>query len=93
MEIITPVHFQDYYNASFYTKGTKKPSNTSAGTEPKRVGRGGSWNYHSAKLFTYARAADFENRGDNHFGFRIVKNSNKSNYKQKTTIRVNLEKL
>lgn len=65
---------QDYYSASFYTDGVTDPVNTTAGTDSKRVRRGGSWNYHSATLLTYARAADFEGRGNNHFGFRIVKN-------------------
>jgi sulfatase modifying factor 1 len=63
---------QDYYGDSFYTDGTTDPINTTAGTDAKRVRRGGSWNYHAATLLTYARASDFENRGNNHFGFRIV---------------------
>jgi formylglycine-generating enzyme required for sulfatase activity len=65
---------QDYYSASFYTDGTTDPVNTTAGTDSKRIRRGGSWNYHSATLLMYARASDFENRGNNHFGFRVVKN-------------------
>lgn len=65
---------QDYYSSGFYTDGTTDPINTTAGTDSKRVRRGGSWNYHSATLLTYARAADFEDRGNNHFGFRIVQN-------------------
>ena len=65
---------QDYYSDSFYTDGTTDPINTTAGTDSKRVRRGGAWNYHSATLLTYARASDFENRGNNHFGFRVVKN-------------------
>ena len=65
---------QDYYSDSFYTDGTTDPINTTAGADSKRIRRGGSWNYHSATLLTYARASDFENRGNNHFGFRIVKN-------------------
>ena len=65
---------QDYYSDSFYTDGTTNPMNTSAGTDSKRVRRGGAWNYHSQTLLTYARASDFENRGNNHFGFRVVQN-------------------
>ena len=61
----------DYYDASFYSVSSD-PLNTASGTDSKRVRRGGSWNYHSAILLTYARASDFENRGNNHFGFRIV---------------------
>ncbi len=67
---------QDYYIASFYTDDATDPVNTSPGADSKRVRRGGSWNYHSATLLSYARASDFENRGNNHFGFRIVKNAN-----------------
>ena len=65
---------QDYYEESFYTNDTTDPINTSVGVSNKRVRRGGSWNYHASTLLTYARASDFENRGNNHFGFRIVKN-------------------
>ncbi len=65
---------EDYYDANFYSEGAIDPLNTTADAEGKRVRRGGSWNYHSATLLTYARASDFENRGNNHFGFRIVKN-------------------
>lgn len=65
---------QDYYSASFYTDGATDPINTTAGADSKRVRRGGSWNYHAVTLLTYARASDFENRGNNHFGFRIVNN-------------------
>ena len=65
---------QDYYSSTFYTDGANDPVNNSVGSNSKRVRRGGSWNYHSATLLTYARAADFEHRGNNHFGFRIVKN-------------------
>lgn len=65
---------QDYYSSTFYTDAVMDPVNNSPGTDAKRVRRGGSWNYHSATLLSYARASDFENRGNNHFGFRIVKN-------------------
>ncbi|KYG75395.1 formylglycine-generating enzyme family protein [Roseivirga echinicomitans] len=64
---------QDYYSSSFYADATD-PINTVAGADSKRVRRGGSWNYHKTTLLTYERASDFENRGNNHFGFRIVKN-------------------
>lgn len=65
---------EDYYDANFYRDGITDPLNTTSGTVAKRVRRGGSWNYHAATLLTYARASDFENRGNNHFGFRVVKN-------------------
>ncbi|TLP71901.1 formylglycine-generating enzyme family protein [Maribacter sp. ACAM166] len=65
---------QDYYSDSFYTDGAVNPLNNTPGTDSKRIRRGGAWNYHSETLLTYARASDFENRGNNHFGFRVVKN-------------------
>ena len=64
----------DYYANNFYTNDVTDPINTSAGTDAKRVRRGGSWNYHSDTLRTFARASDFPDRGNNHFGFRVVKN-------------------
>ena len=63
---------RDYYGATFYVDNSSNPVNTSAGADAKRVRRGGSWNYHSATLLTYARVSDMENKGNNHFGFRIV---------------------
>ena len=65
----------DYYSNSFYSDNSTDPLNLEPGTDNKRVRRGGSWNYHSETLLTYARASDFENRGNNHFGFRVVKNN------------------
>jgi len=66
----------DYYDPAFYTDATTDPVNEiPADEDEKRVRRGGSWNYHSATLLTYARASDFENRGNNHFGFRIASGS------------------
>ncbi|MFT6094160.1 MAG: sulfatase activating formylglycine-generating enzyme [Pseudohongiellaceae bacterium] len=37
-----------------------------------RSWRGGSWNYHEATLETSGRYFDYENRGNDHFGFRVV---------------------
>ena len=37
-----------------------------------RSWRGGSWNYHEATLQTAIRFEDEENRGNDHFGFRVV---------------------
>lgn len=64
----------DYYSDSFYSSGTTDPVNETPGSESRRVRRGGSWNYHAATLTTYARASDLPERGNNHFGFRIVSN-------------------
>jgi sulfatase modifying factor 1 len=38
-----------------------------------RSWRGGSWNYHQATLETAGRYYDEENRGNDHFGFRVAK--------------------
>ena len=38
-----------------------------------RSWRGGSWNYHEATLETAGRYFDDEDKGNDHFGFRIVK--------------------
>jgi len=38
----------------------------------KRSWRGGSWNYHQATLESSARFFDDEDRGNDHFGFRIA---------------------
>jgi formylglycine-generating enzyme required for sulfatase activity len=65
----------DYYDASFYKEGESDPVNINPASENKRVRRGGSWNYHSASLQSFARASDLEERGNNHFGFRAVKNN------------------
>ncbi|MFT7237602.1 MAG: sulfatase modifying factor 1 [Cyclobacteriaceae bacterium] len=64
----------DYYDAAFYTDGSTDPLNTTAGTEAKKIRRGGAWNYHASTLLTFSRESDFANRGNNHFGFRIVLN-------------------
>jgi sulfatase modifying factor 1 len=63
---------EDYYDDSFYTDGATDPVNTVAGPDSLRVRRGGSWNYHASTLLSYARASDFQDRGNNHFGFRIA---------------------
>lgn len=40
-----------------------------------RCWRGGAWNYHQATLQSSIRFYDEENRGNDHFGFRIVTES------------------
>ncbi len=40
-----------------------------------RVKRGGSWNFHETSLNTAERERDYTWRGNDHFGFRIVKES------------------
>jgi len=65
---------QDYYSDTFYEDGATDPLNTTSGSDSNRIRRGGAWNYHTSTLQTYARAFDSPTRGNNHFGFRIVKN-------------------
>lgn len=65
---------QDYYSADFYMDGVTNPVNNTAGTDIKKIRRGGAWNYHASTLLTYARESDPATRGNNHFGFRIVQN-------------------
>ena len=56
------------------------PYDTSAATDPLievqgstlRCWRGGSWNYHQSTLETARRFSDEEDRGNDHFGFRVV---------------------
>lgn len=56
------------------------PYNTDAVTDPLieengstlRCWRGGSWNYHEATLQSAMRFFDEEDRGNDHFGFRIA---------------------
>jgi len=64
----------DYYDPYYYISGRMDPVNLDPGTNAKRVKRGGSWNYHSTALLNSSRSSDYENRGNNHFGFRIVIN-------------------
>ena len=42
-----------------------------------RSWRGGSWNYHQATLESSGRYSDDEDRGNDHFGFRIVIDTNR----------------
>jgi sulfatase modifying factor 1 len=57
-----------------------EPYNTAAVTDPLienigsnlRCWRGGSWNYHQETLQSSIRFSDQEDRGNDHFGFRIA---------------------
>lgn len=59
------------------------PYSTTAATDPfveetgstLRSWRGGSWNYHEATLQSAIRFSDQEDRGNDHFGFRIAGNN------------------
>ena len=66
---------EDWYSADFYnsTNGATDPVNmTESGF---KIRRGGSWNYHLSMLKSAARAKDEQFKGNDHFGFRVVRNS------------------
>lgn len=44
-------------------------------TGDARVKRGGSWNFHETSLHTAERERDYTWRGNDHFGFRVVRES------------------
>jgi len=64
---------EDWYKADFYADATD-PVCTDA-TSNKKVRRGGSWNYHETTLKSAARAEDERFKGNDHFGFRVVSNT------------------
>jgi len=78
----------DWYDPEYYRTGPAADPRNTQGMDPEmargsardnpvaglyRVRRGGSWNYHTATLAVTARAFDFAERGNNHFGFRIAR--------------------
>ncbi len=78
----------DWYDPDYYQTGPAMDPRNIEGMDPEtargsarenpvagmyRVRRGGSWNYHTATLAVTARAFDFAERGNNHFGFRIAR--------------------
>lgn len=44
-------------------------------TGDARIKRGGSWNFHETSLHTAERERDYTWRGNDHFGFRVVRES------------------
>jgi len=65
----------DNYVAPYDTNPITDPLMEIVGST-SRCWRGGSWNYHEATLQSSIRFYDEENRGNDHFGFRITgKNS------------------
>ncbi len=66
---------QDYYDEDFYEQSDQTTDPVNEISSEKRVKRGGSWNFHEATLATYARGEDFPDRGNNHFGFRVIQAS------------------
>jgi formylglycine-generating enzyme required for sulfatase activity len=66
---------EDWYASGYYSDAdgaTDPVNNTDSGF---KVRRGGSWNYHLSTLKSAARAKDEQFKGNDHFGFRVVKNS------------------
>lgn len=63
---------RDYYTADYYAQADGATDPWNADPTDKRVKRGASWNFHSATLTVYARGGDLPDRGNNHFGFRVV---------------------
>ena len=65
---------EDWYASDYYndTDGATDPVNTT--NTGFTIRRGGSWNYHLSTLKTAARANDEQFKGNDHFGFRVVKN-------------------
>lgn len=61
---------EDWYDADFYSESTNPVNTSNSGF---KVRRGGSWNYHLSTLKTAARAKDEQYKGNDHFGFRVVK--------------------
>jgi len=59
-------------NYTSYSAEAKNNPLIEVESSTSRSWRGGSWNYHEATLKTSARYYDDENRGNDHFGFRIV---------------------
>lgn len=53
--------------------------------------RGGSWNYHEATLQSAIRFFDEEDRGNDHFGFRIARTHSTLSNEEFIKIRFNLD--
>jgi len=64
----------DNYVAPYDTSPVTNPFVETSGSTT-RCWRGGSWNYHEATLQSSIRFYDEENRGNDHFGFRITSNN------------------
>ncbi len=69
---------EDWYSKDFYTSNVNDPVNLDSSSN-KKVRRGGSWNYHKSTLKSAARASDEQFKGNDHFGFRIVENTQSTN--------------
>lgn len=61
----------DNYVAPYSTADATDPNIQESGSTV-RCWRGGSWNYHEATLQSAIRFYDEEDRGNDHFGFRIA---------------------
>ncbi|MBT3895425.1 MAG: SUMF1/EgtB/PvdO family nonheme iron enzyme [Candidatus Marinimicrobia bacterium] len=65
---------EDWYDQDFYTISDGETDPLNIIDTGKKVRRGGSWNYHLSTLKSAARANDEKFKGNDHFGFRVVKN-------------------
>lgn len=64
----------DWYEADYYNNSADATNPVNTTTSAYKVRRGGSWNYHLSTLKSAARAYDEQFKGNDHFGFRVVKN-------------------
>ena len=64
---------KDNYTEPLSTDAASNPFIEVSGST-LRCWRGGSWNYHQATLQSSIRFYDEEDRGNDHFGFRVVRN-------------------
>ncbi len=63
---------EDWYASDFYADGANPVNTMDSGV---KVRRGGSWNYHESTLKSAVRAKDEKFKGNDHFGFRVVSNT------------------
>jgi sulfatase modifying factor 1 len=65
---------EDWHSAEFYENSENSTDPVNTTDSGIKVRRGGSWNYHKATLKTASRFFDEKFKGNDHFGFRVVKN-------------------
>jgi len=65
---------EDWYGAEYYNNSDGETDPINIVDTGLKVRRGGSWNYHMSTLKSSSRAVDEQFKGNDHFGFRVVKN-------------------
>jgi len=75
---------EDWYSADFYNGDAENPVNVDPSSN-KKIRRGGSWNYHKTTLKSAARFYDEQFKGNDHFGFRVVDNSENTSVSNEET--------